>query len=137
MESASAHFFSQRDLLVLVANHLITPNTEPDSEHQKQPPHKKDLARLCRTSRFLYRVCTPVLWRDIDLATFLPTTKMEKFVQQWRQLVTKGVLVRSLKIRKAFLVLHMSNTCVQSPSSTDSINNNQQLPSAIRPNWAG
>ncbi|KAF9150010.1 hypothetical protein BG015_008181 [Linnemannia schmuckeri] len=92
---------------------------------------KKDLGRFCRTSRFFYRVCTPVLWRDVDFSTFESVTKMKKFVQQWEQLATKGVLVRSLKIRKAFLVLLMSNTRVISSNKT----NNKTPPSAVKPSW--
>ncbi|KAG0291676.1 hypothetical protein BGZ96_004928 [Linnemannia gamsii] len=102
MERPSNRFFSQPDLLTMVANHLAFGlNGEP---------LKKDLGRLCRTNRFFYRVCTPVLWKDVEFSTFESVTKMKKFVQQWEQLATKGGLVRSLKIRKAFLVLLMSNT---------------------------
>ncbi|KAF9126967.1 hypothetical protein BGW39_006209 [Mortierella sp. 14UC] len=68
---------------------------------------------LSLTSRFLYRVCTLVLWRDIDLSTFVSTTKMVD---------DQGHSYRPLKVRKAFLVLLMSNTRVQPASSTATIN---------------
>jgi hypothetical protein len=132
MERASNRFFSQPDLLTMVASHLaVGLNGEP---------LKKDLGRLCRTSRFFYRVCTPVLWKDIDFSTFESVTKMKKFVQQWEQLATKGVLVRSLKIRKAFLVLLMSNTRHTHAPITGNISNNaHETPfsstCAIKPCW--
>lgn len=129
MERASSRFFSQPDLLTMVANHLTL-----GLNGQTMP--KKDLGRLCRTSRFFYRVCTPVLWRDVDFSTFESVSKMKKFVQQWEQLATKGVLVRSLKIRKAFLVLLMSNTRVTgSSSNTNNINNNKTPSSTVKPEW--
>ncbi|KAF9099735.1 hypothetical protein BGX29_006970 [Mortierella sp. GBA35] len=52
----------------------------------------------------------PVLWRDVDFATYESTTKMKKYYEQWKQLNTKGVYVRSLKIRMAFLILLIGNT---------------------------
>ncbi|KAF8934423.1 hypothetical protein BGZ47_010374 [Haplosporangium gracile] len=125
MERASNRFFSQPDLLTMVANHLAVGLND-------QNPPKKDLGRFCRTSRFFYRVCTPVLWRDLDFSTFETVTKMKKFVQQWEQLATKGVLVRSLKIRKSFLVLLMSNTrVISSNNNTD----NKTQSSAVKPSW--
>ncbi|KAF9549249.1 hypothetical protein EC957_004549 [Mortierella hygrophila] len=132
MERASNRFFSQPDLLAMVANNLAI-----GLNGQSLP--KKDLGRLCKTSRFFYRVCTPVLWRDVDFSTFESVTKMKKFVQQWEQLATKGVLVRSLKIRKAFLVLLMSNTHVTGSSSNttdiNNNNNNKTPPSTVQPCW--
>lgn len=129
MEHASSRFFSQPDLLTMVANHLAV-------GFSGEILPKKDLGRLCRTSRFFYRVCTPVLWRDVDFSTFESVTKMKKFVQQWEQLATKGVLVRSLKIRKTFLVLLMSNTRVTGTSSnTNNTNNNKTPFSAVKPCW--
>ncbi|KAF9299362.1 hypothetical protein BGZ88_009880 [Linnemannia elongata] len=129
MERASTRFFTQPDLLTMVANHLAL-------GLNGQSPSKKDLGRLCRTSRYFYRVCTPVLWRDVDFSTFESVTKMSRFFQQWEQLATKGVLVRSLKIRKTFLVLLMSNTrFTESSSNTNNTNNNKTPFSAVRPCW--